>query len=90
MIATRPAHCPRLASHDEAKFDTIPNTYYKQLNGYEYLKHLDIGYFFYSGSYTDDILKALNPAENPVVPRELFLLPLFEIGEAVNRIKNGQ
>jgi hypothetical protein len=29
----------------------ITYTYYEQLNGYEYLKQLDIGYFFYSGSY---------------------------------------
>jgi superfamily II DNA or RNA helicase len=40
-----------LAPDDEAKFDTITYTYYEQLNGYEYLKQLDIGYFFYSGSY---------------------------------------
>lgn len=50
-----------LAPPDEAKFDTIPNTDYEQLNGYEYLKQLDIGYFFYLASYTDDIRKALNP-----------------------------
>jgi superfamily II DNA or RNA helicase len=42
---------PVLAPHDEAKFDTVTFTYYEQLNGYEYLKQLDIGYFFYSGSY---------------------------------------
>ena len=41
-----------LAPQDEAKFDTVTYTYYEQLNGYEYLKQLDIGYFFYSGSYT--------------------------------------
>jgi superfamily II DNA or RNA helicase len=46
-----------LAPQDEAKFDTVTYTYYEQLNGYEYLKQLDIGYFFYSGSYVDDILK---------------------------------
>ncbi len=40
-----------LAPHDESKFDTVTFTYYEQLNGYEYLKQLDIGYFFYSGSY---------------------------------------
>jgi superfamily II DNA or RNA helicase len=56
-----------LAPHDEAKFDTITYTYYEQLNGYEYLKQLDIGYFFYSGSYVDDILKVLNPAEKTIV-----------------------
>ena len=47
---------PVLMPHDEAKFDTVTYTYYEQLNGYEYLKQLDIGYFFYSGSYADDIL----------------------------------
>ncbi len=36
---------------DESKFDTVTYTYYQQLNGYEYLKQLDIGYFFYSGDY---------------------------------------
>jgi hypothetical protein len=34
-----------LAPQDEAKFDTVTYTYYEQLNGYEYLKQLDIGYF---------------------------------------------
>jgi hypothetical protein len=56
-----------LAPQDEAKFDTVTYTYYEQLNGYEYLKNLDIGYFFYSGSYVDDILKVLNPAEKTIV-----------------------
>lgn len=49
-----------LAPGDEAKFDTVTYTYYEQLNGYEYLKQLDIGYFFYSGSYVDDIAKVLD------------------------------
>src|SRR4051812_15963989 len=56
-----------LAPHDEAKFDTVTYTYYEQLNGYEYLKQLDIGYFFYSGSYVDDILKVLDRAEKTIV-----------------------
>jgi superfamily II DNA or RNA helicase len=56
-----------LAPQDEAKFDTVTYTYYEQLNGYEYLKQLDIGYFFYSGPYTDDILKVLNPTEKTIV-----------------------
>jgi hypothetical protein len=58
---------PVLAPHDEAKFDTVTYTYYEQLNGYEYLKQLDIGYFFYSGSYADDILNVLDPAEKTIV-----------------------
>lgn len=56
-----------LAPRDESKFDTVTYTYYEQLNGYEYLKQLDIGYFFYSGSYTDDILKVLDTAEKTIV-----------------------
>lgn len=58
---------PVLAPQDEAKFDTVAYTYYEQLNGYEYLKQLDIGYFFYSGSYADDILAVLNPAEKTII-----------------------
>ncbi|MCI0561304.1 MAG: DEAD/DEAH box helicase family protein, partial [Nitrososphaera sp.] len=56
-----------LAPHDEAKFDTVTYTYYEQLNGYEYLKQLDIGYFFYTGSYAEDILNVLNPAEKTII-----------------------
>src|SRR5579871_952650 len=58
---------PVLAPQDEAKFDTVTYTYYEQLNGYEYLKQLDIGYFFYSGSYADDILAVLDPAEKTII-----------------------
>jgi hypothetical protein len=56
-----------LAPQDEAKFDTVTYTYYEQLNGYEYLKQLDIGYFFYSGTYTGDILKVLDPGEKTII-----------------------
>ncbi|MDD9739272.1 pseudomurein-binding repeat-containing protein [Marinovum sp. SP66] len=56
-----------LSPEDEAKFDTFTYTYYQQLNGYKYLKTLDIGYFFYSGSYADDILKVLDPTEKTIL-----------------------
>ena len=56
-----------LAPRDEAKFESVTYTYYEQLNGYEFLKQLDIGYFFYSGSYVDDILKVLDLAEKTIV-----------------------
>ncbi|MCS3476261.1 superfamily II DNA or RNA helicase [Bradyrhizobium elkanii] len=56
-----------LTPQDESKFDTVTYTYYEQLNGYEYLKQLDIGYFFYNGPYTDDILKVLDPGEKTIV-----------------------
>ena len=58
---------PVLMPHDEAKFDTVTYTYYEQLNGYKYLKTLDIGYFFYTGAYSDDILKVLNPNEKTII-----------------------
>ena len=56
-----------LTPSDETRFETVTYTYYEQLNGYQYLKRLDIGYFFYSGSYVDDILKVLNPSEKTIV-----------------------
>jgi superfamily II DNA or RNA helicase len=56
-----------LAPQDESRFDTVTYTYYEQLNGYEYLKQLDIGYFFYSGAYADEILNVLDPAEKTII-----------------------
>ena len=48
-----------LHPEDESKFETVTYTYYEQLNGYEYLKKLDIGYFFYSESYLDALHQVL-------------------------------
>lgn len=56
-----------LSPADESRFETVTYTYYEQLNGYEHLKQLDIGYFFYSGSYSDDILKVLDPTEKTII-----------------------
>jgi len=56
-----------LSPGDEERFDTVTYTYYEQLNGYEYLKSLEIGYFFYSGRYIDAITKVLNPALKTIV-----------------------
>ncbi len=56
-----------LSPQDEANFDTVTYTYYEQLNGYEHLKRLDIGYYFYSGSYAEDILNVLNPNEKTII-----------------------
>ena len=58
---------PILLPENEARFETVTYTYYEQLNGYRYLKTLDIGYFFYSGSYADDILKVLDPSEKTIL-----------------------
>ena len=56
-----------LHAEDEAKFETVTYTYYQQLNGYRYLKQLDIGYFFYAGSYTEEILKVLDSNQKTIV-----------------------
>ncbi len=56
-----------LSPQDEAKFETVTYTYYEQLNGYEYLKQLDIGYFFYANAYVDDILAVLDAAEKTII-----------------------
>jgi superfamily II DNA or RNA helicase len=56
-----------LHPEDEAKFETVTYTYYEQLNGYEYLKQLDIGYVFYAAAYTDKIIQVLKPKEKTIV-----------------------
>ncbi|MDA8889056.1 DEAD/DEAH box helicase family protein [Hellea sp.] len=49
---------PVLSPEDEARFETVTYTYYEQLNGYEYLKTLDIGYSFYHGDYIEAVPQA--------------------------------
>ena len=56
-----------LSPVDEAKFETVTYTYYEQLNGYSWLKSLDIGYFFYTGPYVDAIHKVLDPKLKTIV-----------------------
>jgi len=58
---------PVLAPEDEIKFQTVTYTYYQQLNGYEHLKQLDLGYYFYSGRYTDAVDKVLDPDKKTIV-----------------------
>jgi hypothetical protein len=56
-----------LSPEDEARFAHVTYTYYQQLNGYQYLKSLDIGYWFYSGSYLEAIHEVLDPALKTIV-----------------------
>jgi hypothetical protein len=58
---------PVLMPEDEARFETVTYTYYEQLNGYEHLKALNIGYFFYSERYLDAIEAVLDPAKKTIV-----------------------
>lgn len=54
---------PVLLPEDEAKFIKVTYNYYEQLNGYEHLKSLGIGYHFYTGRYfkkqPDKLMSAL-------------------------------
>jgi superfamily II DNA or RNA helicase len=52
---------------DEAKFQTVTYTYYEQLSGYRYLKQLDLGYFFYTGPYTEAIHKVLDASRKTIL-----------------------
>ncbi len=56
-----------LAPSDEAKFTTVTYTYYEQLNGYTYLKALDIGYAFYTGRYVDAVANVLDRSLKTIV-----------------------
>jgi len=58
---------PVLSPEDEAKFEPVTYTYYEQLNGYEHLKALHIGYFFYTGRYLEAIEHCLDPALKTIV-----------------------
>ena len=51
---------PILLPEDEKKFTKVTYNYYEQLNGYEYLKTLGIGYHFYQGRYTNAIMEVLD------------------------------
>ncbi len=87
---------PVLSPEDEAKFDTVTYTYYEQLNGYEYLKTLDIGYYFYSGSYLDDVLNVLDPNEKTILhipnvnSRESTKDKIKEVNEILNALGEWQ
>lgn len=56
-----------LTPEDEAKFVTVSYTYFEQLNGYQWLKTLDIAYSFYTGRYIDKINDLLDPAVKTIV-----------------------
>jgi len=80
-----------LGAVDEARFETVTYTYYEQLNGYQWLKSLDIGYFFYTGSYVDAVAKVLNPKLKTIVhiPNVNARESLKDKEREVNEIMHG-
>lgn len=58
---------PILLPEDEAKFIKVKYDYYQQLNGYNYLKSLGIGYHFYQGRYTSAINEILDENKKTII-----------------------
>ena len=58
---------PVLAPEDEIKFDKVTYNYYDQLNGYNYLKSLGIGYHFYQGKYLNTINEVLDTDKKTIL-----------------------
>ena len=58
---------PILLPEDEDKFTQVTYSYYEQLNGYQYLKSLGIGYHFYTGRYIDAVHEVLDTTKKTIV-----------------------
>lgn len=58
---------PILLPEIEAKFIKVKYDYYEQLNGYEYLKSLGIGYHFYQRKYTTAIHEVLDENKKTII-----------------------
>ena len=58
---------PVLLPEDEEKFRKVTYNYYEQLNGYEFLKSLGIGYHFYQGRYTSAIAEVLDTDKKTIL-----------------------
>jgi hypothetical protein len=71
---------PVLAPEDEALFRHVTYNYYEQLNGYEHLKSLGIGYHFYQGKYTSAIAEVLDTDKKTIVH-----IPSPNAGESTKR-----
>lgn len=58
---------PILSPEDEEKFTPVTFNYYDQLNGYEHLRSLGIGYHFYQGRYTSAIHEILDTDKKTII-----------------------
>lgn len=58
---------PILQPEDEARFTQVTYTYYEQLNGYQYLKSLGIGYHFYQGAYIKALPSVLDDSKKTII-----------------------
>ena len=58
---------PVLRLEDETRFVPVQFNYYDQLNGYRYLKTLQLGYHFYKGHYLSALDKVLNTRQKTLI-----------------------
>lgn len=56
-----------LSPENESKFHDVVYNYYEQLNGYEFLKSLGIGYHFYQGKYIEALAEVLDLEKKTIV-----------------------
>ncbi len=68
---------PVLLPEDEKKFKKVTYNYYEQLNGYDYLKTLGIGYHFYQGKYYSAIMEVLDTDKKTIIH-----IPSVQSGES--------
>ena len=71
---------PILSSEDEIRFAKVTYNYYEQLNGYNYLKSLGIGYNFYQGRYTSAIPEVLDTNRKTILH-----IPNVQSGESTKQ-----
>lgn len=56
-----------LSAQNEGKFHDVVYNYYEQLNGYEHLKSLGIGYHFYQGQFISALAEVLDVERKTIV-----------------------
>lgn len=85
-----------LSPLDEAKFRAgrVTYNYYEQLNGYQFLKSLGIGFHFYQGQYLDYIQEVLHLDEKTIIhipsvnSSESTKEKLYEVDKIIDIIGN--
>lgn len=58
---------PILLPEDEEKFTQVTYSYYEQLNGYQHLKSLGLGYHFYTGRYLEALGEVLDTSKKTII-----------------------
>ncbi|CAM5208909.1 hypothetical protein OURE66S_01858 [Oligella ureolytica] len=58
---------PILLPEDEEQFTQVTYSYYEQLNGYQYLKSLGIGYHFYTEKYINGLAEVLDTSKKTII-----------------------